>query len=207
MARRRYCSLLLLILIIGCDITTSDVSKLNGASFVNSLIDWGSNKGNELVKKSDETGVEIIDVALDNLFDSLELPEEVRELIFYIKEALCDPSIVDEQGHYKTYDDSEVYDFLEQLDAEEIFVIVEHVILTFSALLEAKMAVLSIAEGDLKKSLQTAFDLQSQAYKLDLKRIFNVPIFSVIFDNLLQYENSYIGDFNSIRDNALNPKN
>ncbi|ETZ18020.1 hypothetical protein BDCR2A_01215 [Borrelia duttonii CR2A] len=199
-----YALLLLLVLIMNCNLTSKDVSDFDGTSLVvNSLIDQTLDKGSRLLERYEEGGIDSIDLELYELLDLFGVSENGKMLIFYIKEALCDSDIVDAQGQCEIYDYIEFYELLNNLGADKIIEIVNHLLGTFNALREAELAISKVSDGDLKREMQIRFDLKNKAYKLDLKKVFSASVLDELYNQIISYDSSYIDDFINMKIDAL----
>ncbi|AFI31849.1 BTA121 domain-containing protein surface lipoprotein [Borrelia crocidurae] len=198
-----YALLLLLVLIMNCNLTSEDVSDFDGASTViNSLIEQTLDKGDRVLEKYEEGGIDSIEHELYELLDLFGVSEDGKMLISYIKEALCDSDIVDAQGNFKTYDYVEFYELLNDFGADKIIAIVNHLLATFNALREAGLAISKISDQDLKREMQIRFDLKKKAYKLDLKKVFSASVLDELYNQIISYDSSYIDDFLNMKIDA-----
>ncbi|ACH93926.1 BTA121 domain-containing protein surface lipoprotein [Borrelia duttonii] len=225
----KICVLLVsLVLIISCNLKSSDLAKDGKGlenSFGKSVVVGPLYEVNRFVdepfsprveydtpavrKGVEEMGMGIdigdMDVELDNLLTRLNIQKEDRDVFVYLKKVLCDPTITDDQGVYKTYTVSEFHDLLDSWGAGQVSVIRSKLIRVFTSLKASRVLIGDCRNNILKQGLLNRLMFVKKEYERYLKKVFDSSDFSIIKVSL-EYHNPYYGKFELIEIDASNFK-
>ncbi|AFI31848.1 BTA121 domain-containing protein surface lipoprotein [Borrelia crocidurae] len=223
-----YILLVSLVLIINCNLKSSHTAKDKGGlenSFGKSVVGGPLYEVNRFV---DETfipsveydtpavregveemgmGVDIgdMDVELDSLLARLNIKKEDRDVFVYLKKVLCDPTITDDQGVYKTYTVSEFHDLLDSWGERLVSMMRSILIKVFTLLKTSRTLISDCKNNILKQSLLNRLIFVKKEYERYLKKVFNTSNFSIIRVSL-EHDNPYYGKFELVKIEASNFK-
>ncbi|AHH07323.1 Hypothetical protein BCD_1257 (plasmid) [Borrelia crocidurae DOU] len=223
-----YILLVSLVLIISCNLKSSHIAKDNGGlenSFGKSVFGGPLYEVNRFVNKPlipiveydtpavregvEEMGMGLdigdMDVELDSLLARLNIKKEDRDVFVYLKKVLCDPTITDDQGVYKTYTVSEFHDLLDSWGERLVSIMGSILIEVFTSLKTSRTLISGCKNNILKQGLLNRLIFVKKEYERYLKNVFNTSNFSIICVSL-EHSNPYYGKFELIEMEASNFK-
>ncbi|ETZ18019.1 hypothetical protein BDCR2A_01214 [Borrelia duttonii CR2A] len=228
----KICVLLVsLVLIISCNLKSSHLAKDNkglessfGKSVVGGplyevtrlvdkplipIVEYDTPAVREVREGVEEMGMGVdigdMDVGLDSLLARLNIKKEDRDVFVYLKKVLCDPTITDDQGVYKTYTVSEFHDLLDSWGERPVSIIGSILIKVFTLLKTSRTLISGCKNNILKQGLLNRLIFVKKEYERYLKKVFNTSNFSIIRVSL-EHANPYYGKFELIEIEASNFK-